>query len=364
MRISGTLSLYIARQFAIWVGGVFFSLLSIAEVFDLVELMRRSTSKVSADIGVLLSMTLFHMPELAQELIPFALLFGAMLAFYRLTRSHELVIARAAGISAWQFMLPALAMAAAIGMFQVMVFSPLSAVMLARYDSLESRYFEGRQSLLSVASNGLWLRQGDVENTAVIHAQRIAANEMLLSNVTIYMFEDEDRFVGRLDTNSAYLTPGYWVLGETWLSRPDQRPERFDSYRLKTDLTTERIQDSFAPPETMSFWELPGFIAVLDAAGFSAHRHRLYWHNLLATPVLLGAMVLVAATLSLRPTRRGGTMYLIAAGVLIGFLLYMMSDVVFALGLSASIPVELAAWTPAGVSALVGVSMVLHLEDG
>jgi lipopolysaccharide export system permease protein len=52
------------------------------------------------------------------------------------------------------------------------------------------------------------------------------------------------------------------------------------------------------------------------------------------------------------------------AGVAAGFALYFFSDVVFALGLSATIPVSLAAWTPAGVSCLLGASLLLHLEDG
>ena len=38
--------------------------------------------------------------------------------------------------------------------------------------------------------------------------------------------------------------------------------------------------------------------------------------------------------------------------------------IVFALGLSAKIPVLMAAWTPAGVSMIFGASMLLHLEDG
>ena len=81
-------------------------------------------------------------------------------------------------------------------------------------------------------------------------------------------------------------------------------------------------------------------------------------------PLLLCAMVLIAATFSLRPTRRGGTAYMVLGGVIAGFLLFFISDIVFALGLSATIPAILAAWTPAGVSSMLGAAMLLHLEDG
>jgi len=102
----------------------------------------------------------------------------------------------------------------------------------------------------------------------------------------------------------------------------------------------------------------------LEKAGFSAVRHRLYWHSLMAAPFLMSAMVLIAATFTLRQARRGGVSFIIGGGVLTGFILYFFSDVVFALGLSDSIPVMLAAWTPSGVTTLLGLAMLLHLEDG
>ena len=43
---------------------------------------------------------------------------------------------------------------------------------------------------------------------------------------------------------------------------------------------------------------------------------------------------------------------------------FFLTDIVHALGLSANIPILLAAWTPAGVSMLVGLAMLFHLEDG
>ena len=79
---------------------------------------------------------------------------------------------------------------------------------------------------------------------------------------------------------------------------------------------------------------------------------------------LLIAMVLIAATFSLRLTRRGGTMLWASSGLFFGFLLYFLSDLVFALGLSARIPEVLAAWAPATVTMLLGLTSLLHLEDG
>ena len=187
---------------------------------------------------------------------------------------------------------------------------------------------------------------------------------MELSKVNVFIYSGADKFNYRLDAKKAILEDGFWHMSDVWVHQPDIPSQHENEFWLETDLTLGSIQDSFAPPETMSFWDLPTFIEALESAGFSAIRHRLHWHTLLAAPLLMCAMVLIAATFTLRHTRRSGTVFVISGGVLTGFVLYFFSDIVFAFGLSDSIPVTLAAWTPSGVATLLGLAMLLHLEDG
>jgi lipopolysaccharide export system permease protein len=364
VRISPVLSLYLGRQFLVWFGVVFLGLAALVLMFDLIELLRRAAPRPDATFGIAIEMALLKLSDTSQKVIPFAVLFGSLLAFWRLNRSHEFVVARAAGVSAWQFLLPALLLAIAVGGFKIMIMNPLASVLLARYDQMEARYIADRSSLLSVSSTGLWLRQADSRGQYIVHAIRVSPQEMAFSEVTVYLLEAQDRFAGRIDAPKAWLADGYWLLRDARITLPDGAPQTVAEYRLKTDLTPGTIYDSFAPPETMSFWSLPSFIHQLEEAGFSGLRHRLYWYAQLADPLLLSAMILIAATFSLRPGRRRSTGLVMTAGIGTGFLLYFLSDVVFALGLSARIPVVLAAWTPAGVTTLLGLSMLFHLEDG
>lgn len=364
MHLSFTLSRYIGRLFLVWFGGVFLALIGVTFILDAVELMRRAAAKAHATLDVVIQMALLKLPLMAQELLPFAILFGGMFVFARLTRNRELVVARAAGVSVWQFLLPALAVALLVGLFNVGVFSPFASATTSQFERLESKYLRGRSSLLAVSETGLWLRQGGNGSQSVVHAQRVLPNSMDLQDVIIFQFEENDAFAARIDAARARLGDGHWALTNAWLTGPDKPPVFKEHHRVPTNLTLADIQDSFAPPETMSFWDLPNFIEVLESAGFSALHHRLYWQSLLASPFLLCAMVLIAATFTVRLTRRGGTTLIVAGGVFAGFLLYFVSDVVYALGMSASIPVTLAAWTPVAVSTMLGLAMLLHLEDG
>jgi len=364
MRLSPILTLYLGRQFLIWVAVVFVGLCGLVLMFDVIELIRRTASRPDATFGIAFEMALLKLSDTSQKCVPFAVLFGALLSFWRLNRSHEFVVARAAGVSAWQFLLPALAIAVLIGSFKIMVVNPLASVLLLRYDQMEARYIEGKPSLLAVSSSGLWLRQSDTRGQYIVHAIRVSPHDMEFNEVTVYLFEGVDRFSGRIDAGRAWLAEGYWLIRDARITLPDGTTQQVAEYRLKTELTPDTIYDSFAAPETMSFWSLPSFIHELEDAGFSGLRHRLYWYAQLADPLLLCAMILIAATFSLRPARQRGTGVVLAAGIGTGFLLYFLTDVVFALGLTARIPVILAAWTPAGVATLLGLSMLFHLEDG
>lgn len=359
-----TLSFYIGRQFLFWVLIIFGAFLAIVMLMETVELFRRASGREEASFGLMLHMALLRAPFMAEKLMVFAILFGGMATFWKLTRTQELVVTRAAGVSAWQFMAPVLTTALMLGLFVVMVLNPVSATTLTEFEKMENRLLKGKSSFLAVSSEGLWLRQAEPSGYSVIHAQSVQPDEIVLNSVIIFLFDTNNRFKGRMDATKATLRPGFWHLEEVWLNGPDIPALFKETLPLATNLTENKILDSFASPETMSFWELPAFIELLDRSGFSAHRHRMQLHKLLASPLLLCSMVLIAATFSLRAQRRGGTMGLIVLGVVTGFLLYFLSDLVFALGLSNSIPLVLAAWTPACVSAMLGTALLFHMEDG
>ncbi len=363
LRLSPTLTGYIARQFTTWYLGFLFGLLGVIVLAATVDLLDRLANK-DASLAVVVEMVLLKLPFLSQEVMPFTVLFAGLACFWRLTRSNELVVTRAAGISVWQALLPVLGVSLIVGSITVAVLNPIASVLLGRFETLEAKFIHNQASTLTVSRQGLWLRQADKGGQSVIHATRIAHESMTLYNVIVFHFAEGDRFIGRVDAERAILRPGYWQLSNAWKSRPGAREQFVETLEIPTELSREKILDSFAPPETISFWDLPAFIVLLEDAGFSATHHKLQFHRLLATPLLYAALVLLAASFSLRQQRRGRVGIVILGGVLTGFLLYFVSNIVFALGLSGGIPIVLSAWAPASVTLMLGIAVLLHLEDG
>jgi len=363
MSWSWTLYRYLARQFALGVTMVYAGFLILAFSIDLVALIDRTAGR-SVSTSAIVAMALLHLPVLGVKMLPFAVLLGGVYCFVKLSKSQELVATRAAGVSAWDFLLPPLAVAVALGVFVVMAVTPASSVMLNQFSQLEAKYIKGQESQLSISTNGLWLRQGDRDSQSVIHALTVADQGVHLDDVILFLYGAKDHFAGRIDAKSAHLTQGAWVLTDAWVSGADGVPKHFDTYPSKTTLTPAQIQESFAPPDTLSFWDLPRFIAAAESAGFSAIRYRLYLYALLTLPILLAAMVFMAASFSLKLSRTGGLGRVVLISALSGFGVYFFTDLTRALGQTAILPAWLAATAPALAAILIGMTLVFHQEDG
>jgi lipopolysaccharide export system permease protein len=368
--IALTLSLYISRAFTFAVVVMLAGLSGLVGLFDFIELLRRSATKPEATFAIVSTIAALRLPWVAMQILPFAVLLGGILAFWRLTRSSELIVARAAGISAWQFLAAPVLCAVALGAFATAAISPLSAVMRTRAEALDNTYLRNGGGPLALAGGQLWLRQSDQElvpqGIAILHAGAVSLHDGKLSaqSVSLFRLDGQDRLLERIETRSATLGNAEWTLDDARTVKPGGLPSQPVKRVLPTNLTVSRVQDSFSPPDTLSVWALPGFINLLDRSGFSAIRHRLHFQTLLALPLLAGTMALVSAGFSMRQTRRGGVAQMIGSGVAAGFALFVVSKVAEEFGQSGAIPPMLAAWAPAVSGLMLSIALLLHLEDG
>jgi lipopolysaccharide export system permease protein len=367
MRLSLTLSTYIGRQFLLAFASALLVIAGVILLFDVIELIRRAAGRGDLGIAALLGMALLKLPQMVHMVMPFAVMIGAMLSFWRLTRTHELVVARASGVSAWEFLAPVVTAAVLIGVVEVTAVNPLGAAMYARFEKLQDEILLNKTGVFDLSEIGLWLREGDGARQVVVHAEDVRQESLTLhlKDVQIFLYDGPDHFAKRLSAASGILADGAFLLSDVWSMEGGKPSQHLDHVRLPTELTLERVHDNFASPETMSFWQLPTFIAFFERAGFAATKHRMHFQALLASPLLYAAMVLVAALFSLKPNMRaGGLLSRVGGGVAAGFSIYLFSKVIFAFGLSSTLPQALAAWSPALVAALIGTSGLFYLEDG
>ncbi len=368
-RMSPTLSRYIAIRFLSALLGAAAIVYALTVIIGLLELMRRNDGG-EADFGQLLAISALTGPKIALTALPFTVMLASLASFARLARASELIVTRAAGVSAWSAIAPAALVAAAVGVLGFSGLNPLAAATALRAETLEDAIWRGGRAF-SLSGGGLWLRQSDGEGQIVIYARGSDASATALRDATFFVYSGGNTISRRIDAARATLEPGRWRLEDATRraldadgDTPLAAPETFDALTVPTTLTPAQILESFSPPETISFWALPGFIRTLEAAGFAADRHRLHWHAQLAQPLLFAAMVMIGAAFSMRHARQGGLGAMALWAVVTGFAFFFITDVSKTLGANGQVAPALAAWAPPAAAAQFAAGLLLHLEDG
>ena len=360
--IGRTLGLYLAARFTRSILGVFATIFILIYLIDFVEMLRKAGDVKSISTAGIAGLTLLRVPTVTEQVLPFVILGGAILAFVGLTRKLELVVARAAGVSVWQFLTPPVLIVVLIGLLSVGVYNPVAAMMKQRADAIELSLF-GRTGP-SDADSSLWIRQRGAAGQSILRAEQSSDRGTKLGSVSAFVFDLENRFVERVDAARATLEPGRWALDEARVMTPGAEARSVAQYFLPTYLSADQVSQSFVTADAVPFWSLPEVSARTEAAGLDATAYRLKFQVLLARPLLLVAMVLVAASFSLRFFRMGGVARMVSGGVAAGFVLYVVTKLVTDLGGAGILSAPVAAWAPAIVGSMLGVLVLLHQEDG
>jgi lipopolysaccharide export system permease protein len=362
-----TLHFYFARRFLrtfLGITAVFVILLG------LIDLVDELTDSPGLPFGEVMTLVALKAPHANYEILPLVMILAAVALFTRLARSSELVVLRASGRSGLRGLLGPVAVAGLLGVASVTLLNPIVAASSRHRTDLMNRHVDGGQSVMAIASEGLWLRQGSTTGQTVIHAARASSDLGILYDTTFIAFSPEGEPYRRINARSARLDPGEWQLSDAkvWDITPGRNAEsdaRTEArMTLPSALTQDRIVESFGKPEYISIWNLPAFIAQLEEAGFSARRYAMWFQMELARPLFLMALVMVAAAFTMRHVRLSNTGVSVLVAIMLGFSLHYIRNFAQVMGENGQIPVMLAAWAPPVASFLLALGILLHMEDG
>ena len=359
-----TLEFYLARRFLTGILGTFLLCSILIFMIDFVELLRQSGKYGAVPAWKLAWITLLRLPAYSELLLSFAVLVGAIAALLMLARKSELAVMRSGGMSVWQFLRPGIAVAFILGVAAVTLYNPMAAYARGVAEKLTAEAFGRETNKLKARGSGSWLRQDGLDGESVLSASHASRKGSKLTLVTAFVFDKKGHFSERIDAKEALLREGYWELTDALVSKVGQVPEKYSSYLLSTYLTPERAADALGSVISLSVWELPGLIEATDKAKLSTAPLKVQYALLLSRPFLCVAMVLLAATVSLRSFRSGGIQTMVISGMAGGFSFLLLAEVSRQLGVAGLAPPWAAVWMPVILTIMVSTTVLLHQEDG
>ncbi len=359
-----TINIYIARRFLTGILTTLAVCALLIFMIDFVELLRVSGKYGSVPASKFVVIALLRLPAYVEFLFGFAVLVGSIGALLFLNRKSELAVMRAGGMSVWQFLWPGIFVGLVIGIFSMVAYNPLAAAGRAKAEKRFAEAFGSEANLLRAHGGGSWLRQDGTDGESIIGAVAASNRGLTLTGVMVFAYDRDGHFAERADAARADLKEGYWLLQNAWVTRLGREPEKFETYLVSTYLTPDRVQDALGTVFSVSFWDLPGLIEVTEKAKLSAEKLRIQYATLWARPLLCVAMVLLAATVSLRSFRSGRIQTMVATGMIGGFGFFLLSEISRQIGVAGLAPAWVAVWLPVVLIVVISTSVLLHQEDG
>lgn len=361
------LNRYIATRVMRGILLAFLIVTSIILLVDFVEGARDIGVDEDLSATTLILLTLYKAPQLIEQTIPFIVLFGVMGALYALNRRSELIVLRAAGLSAWRFLSPALVVTTSLGILWAIAFNPMATASTAAHQAMIDR-ITGKTKL-DLNDTEIWLREGSDAGQTVIHANGSDLLNRSLTDVTFYYFDTdangETEFQSRIDAESAkLLAVGFWQLTNATESAEGVASETSPALSMPTTISIKELEEGRQNTKLPGFWDIPEEISKVENAGFSSSALRMQYHRLLSLPLTLIAMTFIAAGVSMQLTRQGGTFRLMLFGGAAGFGVFFVNNITNAFGEAGTLPVTLAAWAIPALVLCLGLANLARIEDG
>jgi len=289
--------------------------------------------------------------------LPVTVLMGAILGFMDLKSRHELTVIQASGISIWRTVrAPVIAIA--------LVSLAISLVLETASTQINRDLYPtppGQAAMLMPADE-VWLEQRNEGQHYVLTASGMQPGGTVLGAVTVFHLGTDDQ--PRIEAPSAVLEQGQWVFPTASLRYPDKPPEVVTNYALPTDSSPAELNLKLASTEDMTFFELAALLkaGVSDSSMRSAATMRMI--KLLALPLVLTGSLFIAFAFTAGYRRGSNYGPAVLYGIVLGFVVFVITEMADRAGSTGVLDPTFAAVGPAFVAIVIGVTVLLHKEDG
>lgn len=336
------MDLYVGGRYLRTIALAFFGLLSLYYIVEFIE-MSEKVQKGNATLGMVAEYFYYATPTFVYFVVPLSTLVAVLTTFGGLTRTNELTVLRACGVSLYRTALPLLLLA--------VVWSGILFVLEDRVLAHSQRKAEILKDVIRDRppknfnlANRSWLigRQGPIYHYAVYDARHQTLYQLSAFETTKAPF----RLLSHTWAAQVVFQEGEWRATDGWVQTfaPDgtARRETFTSRVLALDAPedfgTEQVEAAF-----MNYGELSDYIDRLGESGFSIAEHRVELHRKLAFPFVTLVMTLLAVPFGVTTGRRGA-LYGIGLALALAVSYLVISHIFIAFGNAALLPPVLSAW--------------------
>lgn len=354
---------YVVKMFTSTFLLVLLSGVSIYVVADLTQQMENILkNKISG--SVVFDYYKYLSLQLGYEIAPVAVLVTILVVFGLLSKTNEVVAAKALGVSLYRLALPALVAAAVVALLAAVLQFRVLPASNARVAQLRDE-IRGKSSTRTYRrADRQWLFG---QGRYIYNYLHYDSEQKSLQRLQVFEFDDDYQLARRFYSNTASFLGDAWLFDSGWV-RSYEGPSVLEYQTFDEPVidyypeTPEYFESEFKKPEAMSYNELKEHILEVQASGQAAPELEVELHKKISFPIVSLVMGLVALPFSFRLGRKG-TLYGVGVGILLGMVFYGVFAFGSTLGETGALPPLVAVWSPSIAFAIFSLYLLLGVRS-
>ena len=363
MNLNSEIYKYISKTFLFSTGIIILLFASIIFIGDTVEFSKKLSSNENMSTALVFILSSLNLPKMLLEILPFCFFFSGMLWVIKVSNTKELVVMRSTGLTIIKIVLPIFIVSIILGLFFVLVFSPLISSTQKKILNIESDVLGKPINSILVTNSGFWVKQGNIDGNNMIYAKNLDSKTMQFNDVIVFSFNKEYEVIKKIKAESSELHSNYWLLKNTQVINKIGEISFLEKIKIPTSITKNQIKEGFTSPDSLSLWSLIPFIKMFESAGFSAKKHRYHLYKLFSFPFLLASMSLLGLSFNLNNFARKKTNLLLLVGIVTGFFIFYTTKIINALSLAGKMPLLFGSMLPIILPLFLAIALIIHADE-
>ena len=339
------LDMYVATRYVRLIALSFAALLGLSYLAAFLDRSEK-LFKGQADMGMLLQFLWYFTPQLITYIIPIATLVAVLGTIGSLTRTGELTVMRACGVSLYRTALPLLLLAGLWSGFLFLMEERVLAEANQKAEALDNTIRGNPPHTVNIVQNRHWLAAADGRvyyylaydpGKRMLHGLSVFDTAVAPYRVERHTFTTLAEY-----RDEAWHARGGWTQDFSAGESAEARRETFAT-RVLDIAPNDEFASAQVDAEMMTYGELRDYLARLEAGGFSLADQRMALQKKLAFPAVTLVMTLIAVPFGVTTGRRG-TLYGIGVAILLAISYFLLTAVFTAAGRADVLPPVVAAW--------------------
>lgn len=285
-------------------------------------------------------------------------LFGAILALVEFQSHREFAIMKASGVSVWRIMRGPIVLMILLGL--VVTFSLESVSTRINRDINPTP--PGLGGGVARSTDYIWLTQVGDDGPYFMSARGQLERGQVLRNVIVFPNWGSDARTIRAD--EARFEVGHWKLANATVTRRNGMSVQVEDFSLSTRTSAADLRLTVGSTEDFTYFELMQVLGqgVSDPVLRASAMTRFF--KLTSLPLVLVGSLLIAFAFTAGYRRDNTYGSIIIYGIILGFVVFVITEMADRAGSSGVLNPAYATWGPAAVAMLIGISVLLRKEDG